>query len=147
MSDAHQKSLSIILAEITRRTVVRRVHQTECILSATSGQFCRDIGIDDRTCVDDIHSTLKYVDPLEEEWALLREENGKSKIRRADRSVGFDLSEIWIVCKVERDRRRDTELGRESELARQSTNGDGKGAGAPVGASASPRGGATEPTA
>src|SRR5882762_11757426 len=63
----------------------------------------RDLGIED-------------VDALEEERPFLRKENREPLVCRDDQLIRFDLREIRIDGKVERDVRRDAVLTRESGI-------------------------------
>jgi hypothetical protein len=118
INDAIAQTLTVVLRKVTCSAVVRCIHDAERVLTAPSGKLGRDIGIDDRTRVDDVETALKDIDPFKKERTLLGKENRKPKIRGADRSVGLDLREVGVICEVECDGRRQTELGRELRTRR-----------------------------
>src|SRR5207237_655519 len=76
------------------------------ITPALARQLRREVRVNDRARVDGGDHRAEDVFAFEEEGALLFEEDWKALIGCADGRVRFDLREVWIDGKVERDGRR-----------------------------------------
>ena len=120
---AIEQFLPFVLRIISRR-IVRRIQNSESVFAASAGQFGGDVGVNDGARVDEIQTALKNVYSFEKERTFFLKEDRETHIGGRNRRVGFDLCEIGIVCKIERDRRRQTEFRGHPEFGFQTVIDD-----------------------